>query len=83
MALPSYTVEGGHKVSGHSVSTYMSTCLLPIFCLSIKYLSAYISISKYMPDACLPICEVGRENVPLVAESEAEKITIIHQAVIY
>ena len=34
---------------------------------------------KYLPH----ICDVGRENVPLVAESEAEKITIIHQAVIY
>ena len=27
-------------------------------------------------------CDVGRENIPLVAESEAEKITIIHRAVI-
>ena len=34
------------------------------------------------PICCL-IRDVGRENVPLVAESEAEKITIIHQAVIY
>jgi len=28
------------------------------------------------------ICDVGRENVPLVAESEAEKITIFHRVVI-
>ena len=30
----------------------------------------------------LKICDIGRENIPLVAESGAEKITIIHRAVI-
>jgi len=30
----------------------------------------------------LHICDIGRENIPLVAESEAEKMTIIHRAVI-
>jgi len=29
----------------------------------------------------LQICDVGRENIPLVAESEAEKIAIIHRSV--
>ena len=28
------------------------------------------------------ICDVGRENVPFVAESEAEQIKIIHHSVI-
>ena len=36
-----------------------------------------LNLSKYKT-----ICDVGRENIPLVAESEAEKITIIHRAVI-
>ena len=32
--------------------------------------------------AILTICDVGRENIPLVAERGAEKIMIIHRAVI-
>ena len=40
-------------------------------------------VSLQVNGADVDIYDVGRENVPLVAESEAEKIKIIHQAVIY
>ena len=47
--------------------------------------SCYLLCSRISVLFSLPlydICDVGRENIPLVAESGAEKITIIHRAVI-
>ena len=39
-------------------------------------------LTSFVDDPDVGICDIGRENIPLVTEGEAEQITIFHRSVI-